>query len=125
MGACVGGLFFLPLLPLPPSRGLELLSAPLLAWPGPFWSGFPLWQSCLVPLGVGFVLGPSRFLGPLALGLCGGVGAHLLYGAATGGTDLWWMPGGLDRAWLTVNGTLCLLGGMAVAGMQKMRRSAR
>ncbi len=122
-GATVaGGLFLLPLLPLPPSLWLTLLSKPLLAWPGPFWSGFPLWQSCLLPLGLAFILGPSRYLGPIALGVCGGVGGYLLYGAATGGTDLWWMPFGLDRTWLTLNGSLCLLAGMAVAGMQKMRR---
>jgi hypothetical protein len=34
------------------------------------------------------------------------------------------MPLGLDRTWLTVNGSVCLLAGMAVAGMQKMRRRA-
>ena len=119
-----GGLFLVPLLPLPPSAWLSLLSRPFLTWPGPFWSGFPLWQSCLVPLGFAVLLGPSKALGPLALGLCGGVGAYLFYGAATGGTDLWWMPLGLDRTWLTVNGSVCLLAGMAVAGMQKMRRRA-
>lgn len=122
-GVVAGGVFVLPLLPLPPSTWLRLLSRPLLAWPGPFWSGFPLWQSVLLPLAFSFVLGPSRLLGPLALGLCGGTGAFLLYGAATGGTDLWWMPLGLDKAWLTTNGTLALVCGMAVAGMQKMRRS--
>jgi serine protease len=125
-GAVVaGGVFLLPLLPLPPSTWLSLLGKPLLAWPGPFWSGFPLWQSCAVPVVVAFLLGPSRALGPVAIGMCGGIGGYLLYGAATGGTDLWWMPLGLDRTWLTVNGSLCLLAGMAVAGMQKMRRSQR
>ncbi len=122
-GAMVaGGLFFLPLLPLPPNRWVELLSQPLLTWPGPFWSGFPLWQSLLLPLVVGVFLGPSRTLGPVALGLMAGVASHLLYGAASGSTDLWWMPFGFDRTWLTVNGTLLLLAGMAVAGMQKLRR---
>ncbi|MDP2306436.1 MAG: S8 family serine peptidase [Pseudomonadota bacterium] len=119
-----GGVFFLPLLPLPPSTWLGLLGRPFLSWPGPFWSGFPLWQSCLLPLGLAVILGPSKALGPLALGLCGGIGGYLLYGAATGGTDLWWMPMGFDRTWLTLNGTVCLLAGMAVAGMQKMRRRA-
>lgn len=123
-GAVVaGGVFLLPLLPLPPATWLRLLSLPLLAWPGPFWSGFPLWQSCLLPALFVVFFSPSRFLGPLALGACGGIGAYLLYGAATGGTDLWWMPLGLDRTWLTINGTLTLVGGMAAAGMQKMRRS--
>ncbi len=121
-GAVAGGLFLLPLLPLPPNMWLGLLGRPLLTWPGPFWSGFPLWQSCLMPVGLAVLLGPSKAIGPLALGLCGGVGGYLLYGAATGGTDLWWMPLGFDRTWLTLNGTLCLLAGMAVAGMQKMRR---
>ncbi|MFN7145488.1 MAG: S8 family serine peptidase, partial [Myxococcota bacterium] len=117
-----GGLFLLPLLPFPPSFWLALLAKPFLAWPGPFWSGFPLWQSCLLPVGLAFLLGPSRAIGPVALGLCAGLGGYMLFGAATGGTDLWWMPFGLDRTWLTINGSLCLLAGMAVAGMQKMRR---
>ncbi len=121
-GATAGGLFLLPLLPLPPNTWLGLLGRPFLTWPGPFWSGFPLWQSCLLPLGFAVLLGPSKALGPLALGFCGGIGAYLLFGAATGGTDLWWMPLGLDRTWLTLNGSACLLAGMAVAGMQKMRR---
>jgi serine protease len=117
-----GGVFVLPLLPLPPNTILRLLGKPFLAWPGPFWSGFPLWHSCIVPVGLAVILGPSVMIGPLAIGLCGGVGGYLLYGAATGATDLWWMPIGLDRTWLTLNGSLCLLAGMAVAGMQKMRR---
>lgn len=122
-GAIVaGGLFVLPLLPLPPSTWLRILSKPLLAWPGPFWSGFPLWQSCAIPLVASLVLGPSLLVGPVAMGLCAGIGGYLLYGAATGGTDLWWMPFGFDRTWLALNGTVCLLAGMAVAGMQKMRR---
>ncbi|MFZ5480554.1 MAG: S8 family serine peptidase [Myxococcota bacterium] len=120
-GAIVaGGLFVLPLLPL--STWLRILSKPLLAWPGPFWSGFPLWQSCAIPLVASLVLGPSLLVGPVAMGLCAGIGGYLLYGAATGGTDLWWMPFGFDRTWLALNGTVCLLAGMAVAGMQKMRR---
>jgi serine protease len=117
-----GGLFLLPLFPFPPSLWLRLLSTPFLTWPGPFWSGFPLWQSCLVPGGLALLLGPSKSVGPLALGFCAGLGGYMLYGAATGSTDLWWMPLGFDRTWLTINGSLCLLAGMAVAGMQKMRR---
>ncbi|MDP2316737.1 MAG: S8 family peptidase [Pseudomonadota bacterium] len=122
-GATVaGGLFLLPLLPLPPSTWLGLLGRPFLTWPGPFWSGFPLWQSCLLPLGFAFLLGPSKSIGPLILGFCGGIAGYLLYGAATSATDLWWMPLGFDKTWLTLNGSACLLAGMAVAGMQKMRR---
>jgi serine protease len=122
-GVAAGGVFVLPFLPLPPNEWLALLGRPFMTWPGPFWSGFPIWQSCLLPLGLAFVLGPSRLLGPIALGMCGGVGAWLLYGAATRGTDLWWMPLGLDVTWLAINGTVTLLAGMAVAGMQKMRRA--
>ena len=112
----------LPLLPLPPGGWLSLLSRPFLQWPGPFWTGFPLWQSVLPPLVVGVLLAPSRFLGPVALGFVAGVSGYLLYGAATGTTDLWWMPLGFDRTWLATNGTLSLLVGMAVAGMVKLRR---
>ena len=116
-----GGFFLLPLLPLPPATWLSVLSRPFLAWPGHPWSGFPLWQSAILPFGLAFLLGPSRWLSPVALALCGGTGAYLLYGAATGDGDLWWMPFALDRAWLAVNGTLALVAGMGVAGMQKMR----
>jgi len=119
-----GGVLFLPLLPLPPGGWLSLLARPFLQWPGPFWSGFPLWQSVLLPLVVGVLFAPSRLAGPLALGFVSGVAGYLLYGAASGTTDLWWMPLGFDRTWLATNGTLTLLVGMAVAGMVKMRRRA-
>jgi len=122
-GIIAGGLFFLPLLPLPASTMTSLLSAPLLSWPGPFWSGFPLWQSCLLPLFLAPLLGASRRLGPLGMALAAGVGSYLIYGAATNNTGLWWMPFEYDRLWLLANGGISLLMGLAVAGVQKLRRS--
>lgn len=122
-GAVAGGLFFLPLLPLPPNAVLEPFAEPLAAWPGPRWSGCPLWQSALLPLLAVGLLGPHRLFGPVAVGLAGGFGAGMLHGAATGG-DLWWMPLGLDRAWLALNGTLAILLGIAGAGMVKLRGAA-
>lgn len=119
-GLVAGGVFFLPLVPLPPSRLTELAAEPLFAWAGPTWAGFPLWQSALVPVAAVALLGPSRLLGPLAVGLAAGMGTAMLHGAVVGG-DLWWMPLGLDRAWLALNGTLAILFGMAGAGMLKLR----
>jgi len=122
-GALVaGGAFFLPLLPLPPSGLLRLVSEPLLAWPPGLVAGFPLWQSALLPLVLGLVLGASRTLGPVVLGLAAGVGAYLLHGAATGSSGLWWLPLGWGGTWLSLNGTAALVIGMAVAGMQRLRR---
>ena len=108
------------MLPLPPSTVLSMLSRPFLALPGPFWSGFPLWQSALIPLLCGIFFAPFRTLAPIGIALTGGVGAALLYGAATGSSDLWWMPLGLDRTWLGANGALVLLIGLAVAGTQRL-----
>lgn len=118
-GVVAGGLFFVPYLLGHLSPGGPLVQ-PMLSWPGPAWGGFPLWQSALLPFLVGFVLGPSARLGWLGLALSGGISASLLWGAATGATDVWWMQGGAELAWLSVNGTLALLAGMAVAGFQSM-----
>jgi len=119
-----GGIFFLPLLPVPPSAWVELLSKPLLQWPGNFWMGFPLWQSCLIPLVSALLLSPSRRLGVLALALCAGIGSYQIYGAVLGG-DLWWLPFGMDQTWLMINGSLSLLFGLAAAGMQRMILGAK
>ena len=117
-----GGLFFLPFLPLEPSATLSLLARPVMAWPPGSWAGFPLWQACFWPLGAAILLGGSRLLGPVMMALCAGTGAWLLHGASTGSTEIWWMPLDYDRLWLLVHGSLCLVGGLGVAGMQKMRR---
>ncbi|MCP4803965.1 MAG: S8 family serine peptidase [Proteobacteria bacterium] len=124
-----GGLFFLPLLPLPPNAVVEFLSHDLLSLPavvvGADWVHFPLWASALVPAVLAFMFGPSKHLGPLVAGLCVGFGASLLYGAAAGTIDVWWMGMGLDKAWLSLNGTVCLLAGMAVVGILKLEHQAR
>ncbi len=122
-GFLAGGLFFLPYL-LDPEVGATTttIARPLLAWPGPAWGGFPLWQSALLPFLIGFVVGPSLRLGFLGLACAGGVATSLLFGAATGAVDVWWVSGGFEQAWLSLNGTLALLIGMAVAGFQSMGR---
>ncbi len=121
-----GGLFVLPFVPgLPPHPVLDLLSRGIVAWPaalvGAEWVHFPLWISALLPASLAFALGPSRTLGPAIAGLCVGWGTALLHGAASGTLDPWWLGLGLDKIWLSLNGTICLLGAMAVVGMQKLR----
>jgi serine protease len=117
-GLIAGGLFFAPVLPLPPSRVLEVVARPLLDAVGPAWAGFPLWRSAALPALAVVLAGGSRLLAPLVLGLCGGIAADLLGGASLG-ADLWWLPFGLDRAWLSVNGTVALVAGLAAAGMAR------
>lgn len=121
-----GGLFVLPMLPIPPTAVGDLLQRPFQEWPTWSWlgislAGFPLWQSALVPALVVLFLSPSRRIGPLAVGLGLGVGTYLLYGAATADVPLW-LPMVWGRTWLTVNGTIALLTGLAGAGMVRMRQ---
>jgi serine protease len=122
-----GGLFFLPLLPLPPSLAMSLASRGLLCWPGALlgweWNHFPLWASALLPVLAVVVLGPTR-LWPLAVGLALGLAVALLQAAALGLIEPWWL-GRLGPAWLVVNGVLALIAGLAAAGMQRARAQGR
>ena len=123
-----GGLFFWPVLPLPPSSLGTLLSRPFQEWPtftlfNVRLVGFPLWQSAIVPAFAVLFLSPSRHIGPLAVGLALGVGTYLLYGAATADIPLW-LPMVWGRTWLTENGTIALLAGLAGSGMLNMRQRA-
>ncbi|MSP54675.1 MAG: hypothetical protein EXR69_03585 [Myxococcales bacterium] len=125
-GIAGGGMFVLPMLPLPPTALGDLLQRPFQEWPSASWlgvtlAGFPLWQSALVPALLAVFVAPLRGVGPLAVGLGLGVGTYLLYGAATGDVPLW-LPMVWGRTWLTVNGTLALLTGLAGAGMVRMRQ---
>jgi len=122
-----GGLFFLPLIPgLPGGLAVDLLSRGLVTWPsvlvGADWVHFPLWLSALLPAGLAFFFGPTRTFGPLVGGICAGFAGSLLYGAASGTLNPWWLSWGFDALWLSLNGTFSLLAGMAVAGMYNMRR---
>ncbi len=124
--AFAGGLFFLPLLPLPPGQALGVLSRPFLEWPVALGfadlARFPLWTSALLPLALVFVLGPTRTLGPLVGLLAAGVSAFLLH-AGLSGTDL---PSMLSedwgRGWMIANGVIVALGALAVAGVQRQLR---
>jgi hypothetical protein len=71
-------------------------------------------------MGLAFVLGPYKRLGPLAAGVSIGFGTALLYGAAAGTVDVWFLGLGLDKLWLGVNGTICILAAMSVVGLQKL-----
>jgi serine protease len=122
-----GGLFFLPLLPVRPFLLVQLLGRPLLDWPALVSVGLaatPIWLSALLPAVLTFVLGPTRTLGPLALGIVAGIGVHLGYGAATGSFDPRWLPGGLATGWLWGNAALCGLCALLILGVQKVRRRA-
>jgi hypothetical protein len=125
-GITGGGLFLLPLLPIPPSALGDLLQRPFQEWPTWSWmgvqfAGFPLWQSALVPALAVLFLSPVRRVGTLAVGLALGVGSYLLYGAATADIPLW-LPMVWGRTWLTVNATIALLAALAGSGMVRMRQ---
>lgn len=123
-GLVAGGGFVLSWLPM--SGGLlgALASQPLLHWPtalGFAWLGAsPLWLSAILPVGASFLFGVTRVGRVVFYGLCVGVGAHLLYGAATSTLAPWGMPFGLGPLWLTANATACGLMAMALAGIDHL-----
>lgn len=122
-GLTAGGLFFLPLLPIAPHPVVNLLSRDLLTWPAMLnadLAHMPLWVSALLPAGLAFLFGPSKRLGPLIAGVSVGFGTALLYGAAAGTVDVWFLGLGLDKLWLSLNGTVAILAAMAVVGLQKL-----
>ncbi len=116
-----GGLFFVPAWLL---GAAGFLSSPALEWPAAFigfgFVTFPLWLSALMPSAVGFTLGAFRGTRPIAAGLATGSGAYLLHAAATGAVAPSWLPGSVGTAWLAVNGILCLLVALGLAGAQKL-----
>ncbi len=128
-GLIGGGLFFLHWLPIPESLVVSLLAGGLLEWPavliGPTWMHFPLWLSALVPFVAALTIGAFREGRPLAMGLCGGVGAVLAHGAATGSLAPWWLPEPLGLAWLVGNAAACVVLAMALAGAQKLEEEGR
>ncbi len=123
-----GGLFFLPLLPVPPSRIVALLSRPLLQWPGALLpdalAANPIAISALVPVLLTFVLGPTRTLGPVVAGVSAGIGAHLLLAAGLGGLDVWPLSGWAESGWLALNGVIAVLCAIAVVGVGRIRDRA-
>ena len=120
-----GGLFFLPMLPVAPSRWTALLSRPLLQWPAAILPDMlasnPLMISALAPIVLTFVLGPTRTLGPVVAGICAGLGAHMVFAAGMGGLEVWPLQGWVESAWLGLNGAGALLCAIAVVGVSRMR----
>lgn len=116
-----GGLFFVPAWLL---GAAGFLASPALEWPAAFvgigFVTFPLWLSVAAPAVVGFTLGAFRGTRPLAAGLATGTAAYLLHAAATGAIAPSWLPSSLATAWLGVNGILCLLVALGLAGAQKL-----
>ncbi len=123
-GVVAGGMFFLPLLPLPPLPFADMLAKPLLLWPQALsrsFAEFPLWLSAVLPVGLTFVFGPTRTLGPVVAGICIGLATHMGWASATGTLSPWFMPGALGSGWLAVNALLSVLCAMAIIGVQKTR----
>ncbi|MFT7520393.1 MAG: serine protease [Kiritimatiellia bacterium] len=123
-----GGLFFLSWLPVPSHWTVQVLTTGFLGLPqalGLGWlQGFPLWLSAGVPVAATFIGGALKPTRPLALGFAAGVAAHLFYGAATGTLTPWLLGGSLGTIWLVVNGTVCVIVAMGLAGTEKLDREA-
>ncbi len=123
-----GGLFVLPLLPVPDLIVVRLLGSPVLEWPAvvfsPTWVQFPLWLSALVPAATALTLGAFAPFRWLALGLCCGIGAHLLHGAATGTLAPWWLPDSFGTIWLLGNAVTCILLALILSGAQRVHERA-
>jgi serine protease len=111
------GLFFLPLVVSLPSA-LGFLTVSLTeAVPASFAGlglGNPLLLSAALPLaGVALLSGAGR-LRPALGGLAFGVAGALAVLAVTGALDVRFVPDVLDRLWLALNATACVLLGRAV-----------
>ena len=120
-----GGLFFLPLLPLPPSPITAMLARPLALWPAailpdPLWRN-PLLMSAALPFVATFVLGPTRTFGPLVAGLCAGVAVSFGHAALMGGLVVWPLPGVASTGWLALNAVLTGLCAVAAIGVARLR----
>ncbi len=124
-GVVAGGAFILSWLPLADAGVIALISRGLLEWPsvllGPSWMHFPLWLSAALPAVLALALGGSKAGRMTALGVAGGVGAHLLHGAATGTLDPWLLSGVLGTGWLSLNAAVCLLLALSLAGSEKIQ----
>lgn len=120
-GLSAAGLFFLPLLPLPPSLAF-LGTAPLL-WPAavlpPFWARSPLLLSAALPFALTFALGLTRSLGPVVAAISAGFGAWLLSAAWAGGPLPSLLPPSLGQVWLGANGLFALFCALAAVGAQR------
>ncbi len=116
-----GGLFFVPGWLL---GAAGFLASPALEWPAAFlgigFVTFPLWLSVGLSAAVGFTLGAFRGTRPVAAGLATGTSAYLLHAAATGAVAPSFLPTSVGSAWLVVNGILCLLVALGLAGAQKL-----
>jgi serine protease len=120
-----GGLFFLPLLPLPPVQPVVLLSRPLLDWPGllvpePFGRN-PLLLSAFLPVVLTFLLGTTRTLGPWVGGASAGLSVGFAAAAVGVGPAIWLLPGGAGTAWHALQAALCLVCAVATAGVARAR----
>lgn len=122
------GLPFLPLLPLPALPLVTALSTPWIHLPigllGPTVAHNPLWLSALLPALATLFFGPWRPAAGLIAGASAGFGVSLLGLAAAGGA-VWGLPASIGGPWLVVNGLLCLLSPLLLAGLHRTRGARR
>jgi serine protease len=128
-GLAAAGVFFLPDLHLVSGLWEQVLSRGILEWPaplvGPSWVHFPMWLSALIPGLAAITFGAFRPTRPIAAGLAAGIGAHLLFGAAHGLFQPWWLGSTLGPAWLGLNGAIALGLALALAGAQNLEERKR
>ena len=118
-GIVASGVFLLPHLPVGGAMGVQVASRGLLALPllvSPDWMHSPIWLTAGLPVLIAFTAGAFRAPRPVAAGLCAGVGAHLLHGAATGSLAPWWMSASTGGLWLGAHAAICIALTLALAG---------
>ena len=87
---------------------------------GTGWSRSILILSAALPVGLTFVFGPTRTLGPWVAGLSAGIGTHLLVGGITGCLSVAALPGPLSAGWLILNGMAAMVCAVATLGVQRL-----
>ncbi|MFN3200150.1 MAG: S8 family serine peptidase [Bradymonadia bacterium] len=126
IAACIStaGVFFLPLLPIPPHTVTHLLGRGVPDWPAALGMGFGdgwIWASAIVPAVLAFMLGLVRPLAPVVAGVCIAFGMRLLSGAL-GGDLMILETSWLNTTWLWGHGLLALAMAVAVMGAEHVRR---
>lgn len=84
----------------------------------------PLWLSALIPFLLALLLMPYRWFRPIIFAFCVGVGLHLLQGATSGSLSPTWL-GAYGGLWLTINGCLTLMIGVAVMGLHSTSKEGQ
>jgi serine protease len=119
-----GGLFFLPMLPIPDLWYIMVFAHPLVEWPtlifGNDWSNFPIWVSAIPVSAFAYTLGLHHRVRALSAGLAVGIGISLLWGAFTSTIAPWYMPVWVAFPWLVTNAAACGFIAMSLTGVQHL-----